>query len=116
MYLVELFSEECLLNVFLVFTDIFSPLVTNPAAVIFTGMTKVMFHIPWISNTQLLYFNFFSDNFCIIFLSNGIATAISKQILSSLLLITLSGLFSRTSLSVCLYSLIPLHLYTHVLF
>jgi hypothetical protein len=48
-----------------------------------------------------LYFNFFSDSFCITFLSDGIATSINKQILSFMFLIIMSGLFARTSLSVC---------------
>jgi hypothetical protein len=45
-----------------------------------------------------LYFNFFSDSSFITFLSDGIATSISKQILSFLFLIIMSGLFARTSL------------------
>jgi hypothetical protein len=66
-----------------------------------TCMTKhFMFHIRRISILKLLYFNFFSDSFCITFLSDGIATSISKQILSFLFLIIMSGLFARTSLSV----------------
>jgi hypothetical protein len=47
-----------------------------------------------------LYFNFFSDS-CITFLSDGIATSISKQMLSFMFLIIMSALFTRTSLSVC---------------
>jgi hypothetical protein len=48
-----------------------------------TGMTKhFMFHIRWIYILKFLYFNFFSDSFCIIFLSDYIATSISKKILS----------------------------------
>jgi hypothetical protein len=47
-----------------------------------TGMTKYfMFHIRWISILKFLYFNSFSDSFCITFLSDDIATSISKQIL-----------------------------------
>jgi hypothetical protein len=50
-----------------------------------TGMTKYfMFHIRWISMLKFLYFHFFSGSFCITFLSDGIATSISKQILSFL--------------------------------
>jgi hypothetical protein len=68
-----------------------------------TGMTKYfMFHIHWISILTFLYFNLFSDSFCITFLSDGIATSISKQILSVMFLIIMSGLFARTSLSVCI--------------
>jgi hypothetical protein len=53
-----------------------------------TGMTKhFMFHILWISILRFLYFNFFSAYFCIIFLPNGIATSINKQVLSFLFLI-----------------------------
>jgi hypothetical protein len=59
-------------------------------ALMITGMTKhFMFHIHWISILKRLYFNFFSDAFCIKFLSDGIATSISKQILSLLLLLLL---------------------------
>jgi hypothetical protein len=48
-----------------------------------TGMTKhFMFHIRWIYILKFLYFNFFSDSFCITFLSDGMATSISKQMLS----------------------------------
>jgi hypothetical protein len=60
-------------------------------APIITGMTKQMFHIRLISILKFLYFNFFSDSFCIAFLSDGIATFISKQTLP---------FFARTSLSV----------------
>jgi hypothetical protein len=64
------------------------------------GMTKhFMFHIRWIS--ILKFFLFFSDSFYITFLSDGIATSISKQILSFMFLIIMSGLFARTSLPVC---------------
>jgi hypothetical protein len=67
-----------------------------------TGMTKYfMFHIRWISTLKFLYFNFFLDS-CITFLSDGLATSISKQILSFLFLIIMSGLFARTSLSGCI--------------
>jgi hypothetical protein len=68
-----------------------------------TDMIKhFMFHIRWISILKFLCFNFFSDSFCITFLSDGIATSISKQILSFLFLIIMLGLFARTSLSVCI--------------
>jgi hypothetical protein len=93
------------LNAFLVlFPDIFfSPLVTIPVTPMITGMTKhFMFYIRWISVLKFLYFNFFSDSFCITFLSDGIDTSISKQTLSFLFLIIMSGLFARTSLSVCI--------------
>jgi hypothetical protein len=64
-----------------------------------TGMTKhFMFHILWISILRFLYFNFFSAYFCIIFLSDGIATSINKQVLSFLFLIIISGLFAKISL------------------
>jgi hypothetical protein len=67
-----------------------------------TGMTKhFMFHIRWISILKFLYFNLFSDSYCITFLSDGIATSVSKQMLSLLFLIIMPGLFARTSLSVC---------------
>jgi hypothetical protein len=74
------------------FPYIFSPLVTIPVAPMIAGMTKhFMFHIRWISILKFLYFNFFSDS-CITFLSDGIATSVSKQILSFLffIIITLS--------------------------
>jgi hypothetical protein len=72
-------------------------------APVITGTTKhFMFHIRWIFILKFLYFNFFSDSFCIAFISDGIATSISKQILSLMFLIIVSGLFARTSLSVCI--------------
>jgi hypothetical protein len=84
------------------FQIFFRPLVTIPVAPVITSTKKhFMFHIRWISILQFLYFNFFSDSFCITFPSDGIATSISKQILSFLFLIIMSGLFARTSLSVC---------------
>jgi hypothetical protein len=74
-------------------------------------MTKhFIFHICRISVLRFLYFNFFSDS-CTTFLCDGIAMSISKQILSFLFLIIMSDLFSRTSLSVCLYPLIPQYCY-----
>jgi hypothetical protein len=66
-------------------------------------MTKhFMFHISWISILKFLYFNLFSDSFCITFLSDSIATSISKQILSLLLLLLLSS-SSPSSLSSSYY-------------
>jgi hypothetical protein len=48
-----------------------------------TGMTKhFMFDISWTFILKFLYLNLFSDSFYITFLSDGIATSISKQILS----------------------------------
>jgi hypothetical protein len=64
------------------FPDFFGPLVTIPMAPMITGMTKhFMFHIHRISIIKFLYFNFFSNS-CIAFLSDGIATSISKHYLS----------------------------------
>jgi hypothetical protein len=52
-----------------------------------TGMTKYfMFHISWISIPKFFYFNLFSDSFCFTFLSNGIGTSVSKQILFIIIL------------------------------
>jgi hypothetical protein len=63
------------------FKIFFSPLVTISEAPMITGVTKhFMFHIRWISILKFLYFNFFLDSFSIAFLSDGIATSISKQI------------------------------------
>jgi hypothetical protein len=57
-------------------------------APVITGMTKhFIFHIRWISILEFLYFNFFSDSFCIIFLSDGITTSNRKLILSFMFLI-----------------------------
>jgi hypothetical protein len=79
-----------------------SSLVTISVALMISDMTKqFMFHMRWISILKLLYFNLFSDSFCITFLSDGIATSISKQTLSFLFFIIMSGLFTRTSLLVC---------------
>jgi len=52
----------------------------------------------------------FPASFCIMFLSDGIATSISKRF-QSLLLIFMSGLFARISVSVCLCPLVPSHCY-----
>jgi hypothetical protein len=69
-------------------------------ASVISGRTKhFIFQIHWISIIRCLYFNLFSA-FCITFLSDGIPTSISKQILS-LFLTIMWGLFARTSLSVC---------------
>jgi hypothetical protein len=60
-------------------------LLTISVAPMITGMTNhFMFHILWISILRFLYFNFFSASFCITFLSDGIATSINKQVVSSL--------------------------------
>jgi hypothetical protein len=71
-----------------------------------------MFHIRWISILKFLYFNFFSDS-CITFLSDGIATSISKQLLSFLFLI-----LCRAYLPEPPYQFVPLDstvlLYLHV--
>ena len=80
----------------------FKLLVTIPVAPIITGTTvHLRFHIRCISIHKLLYFNFFSASFCTTFLSAGIATSISVHVFSFLFLITISGLFAVTSLSVC---------------
>jgi hypothetical protein len=52
------------------------------------------FHVPHSLNSILkfLYSNLFLDSFCITFLSNGIATSVSKQILFFLFLIIVSVL------------------------
>jgi hypothetical protein len=72
------------------FPDFFNPLVTIPVAPMITGMTiHFMFHIRWISILKFLYFNFFSDSFCTTFLSYGIATSISKKMLSFMFLIVM---------------------------
>jgi hypothetical protein len=66
---------------YIVFRYFFSPLVTIPVAPMITGMTKhFIFHIRLVSILTFLYFDFFSGSFCITFLSDGIATSISKQI------------------------------------
>jgi hypothetical protein len=39
-----------------------------------------MFHIRWISVLKFLYFNFFSDSFCITFLSDGIIIIIGVKL------------------------------------
>jgi hypothetical protein len=75
-----------------------------------TGMTKhFMFHIRWISVLKFLYFNLFSDSFCITILSDSIVTSFSKQILSFLFLIIMLGLH------ISLYPLIPQYCYIFML-
>jgi hypothetical protein len=83
-------------------------------APVITVMTKhFMFNIRWIYILKFLYFNFFSDSFCITFLSDGTATSISKRILSFMFFIIMSGLFARPP-----YQFVPLDftvlLYLHV--
>jgi hypothetical protein len=76
-------------------------LLTIPVAPMITAMTKhFMFHIHWISVLIFINYSFFSASFCTTFLSDGIDTSINKQVLSFLFLIIMSGLFSKTSLSV----------------
>jgi hypothetical protein len=80
----------------------FSPSVTIPLAPMITGMSKrFIFHFQWISILRFLYSSSFSASFCVILLSDGIATSISKQISSVLFPILMSGLLPITSLSVC---------------
>jgi hypothetical protein len=95
----------------------FSPLVTIPVAPKITGVTKhFMFHIRWISVLKFLYFNFFSDSFCITFLSDGIATSVSKQILSFLFLIIMSAYLPEPSYQfVSLDSIVLLYLHVDIL-
>jgi len=67
-------------------------------ALLIAGTTKrLVFHIPRIPVFGFLYFNFLAS-FYITFLSDDIATSISKQILSVLFLIIMPGLLARTSL------------------
>jgi hypothetical protein len=87
MFLVQLFfcreSIECFPGI--VSRCLFSPLVTITVVPRFTGMTKhFIFHIRRFSILIFLYFNIFLVSFCTAFLSDGIATSISKQILSFL--------------------------------
>jgi hypothetical protein len=80
------------------FPDIFNPSVTIPTAPMITGMTRhFIFNICWISILRFLYFNFSSVSFCIKFLPDGIATSVSKQILSFLFSIIMSALSARIS-------------------
>ena len=76
--------------------------VTIPVAPIITGtIVHFRFHIRCISIHKLLYFIFFSASFCTTFLSAGIVTSISADVISFLFLIVMCGLFAVTSLSVC---------------
>jgi hypothetical protein len=85
---------ECFPDV--VFRYFFSPLVTIPVAPKITGMTKHPHSLNfWL---KFLYFNLFSDSFCIPI--RWYCYIISKQILSFMFLIIMSGLFARNSLSV----------------
>jgi hypothetical protein len=103
MFLVRLFfCRESIEFSWYCFQIFFSLLLTIPVARMITGMTKhFMFHILWISILTCSYFYFFSVSFCITLVSGGIVTFVSKQILYFLFLIIMSGLFARTSLSVC---------------
>jgi hypothetical protein len=82
---------------------------------VFTGMTNhFIFHIRWICIFRLLYFNLFSASFCVIFLSDDIATSTGKQIWSVLFFNYYVWPISQ-NLSLCC---VPLHstalLYLHV--
>jgi hypothetical protein len=93
------------------FQIFFSHLVTIPVVPMIIGMTKhFMFHIRWISILKFLYFHLFSKPFHITFLSDGI----SKQILSFLFLIIMSGLFERTYQFVSLDSTVLLYLHVYM--
>jgi hypothetical protein len=73
-----------------------------------TAMTRnFIVHIRRFSVFKSLCFNF-SGSFCIIFLSDDIATSVSKQMISVLLLSIMSALLDRTCLSVCLSVCTPL--------
>lgn len=81
-----------------------SLLIRNPVAPMITGVIKHwIFHIRWIFILKCLYFNLFSDSFCITFLSGDIATSISKQRLAFLFLLIVFGL--------SFYHLIPQYCY-----
>ena len=63
---------------------------------------------PYISSSTFVvsvhinsYINFFSSSFFVTFPSAGVVTSISIYISSFLFLVTTSGLFAATSLSVC---------------
>lgn len=103
------FFVKNLLNAFLVLLpDIFSTLVTIPVAPTTTGMTQhFIFHSFWVSLQKFLYFNFVSVS-SIAFQPKGIVTSINMQILLFLLLLIMTGLLARTSLSVPLDSTILL--------
>jgi hypothetical protein len=97
-----LFFVANLFSAFLVlFPDIYSPLVTVPGAPMIAGMKK---HFPvhscWFSILWFLYYKTFSVSFFITLLSESISKFFSKQILSVLFLITMSGLLAETYLFV----------------
>jgi hypothetical protein len=63
------------------FTDFFNSLVAISVAPLIAGMAKhFIFYVHWISILRILYFNLFSASFCIAFLSDGIATSVSKKL------------------------------------
>jgi hypothetical protein len=51
---------------------------------------RFIFHILSVSTLNFLYFNFFLASFSVTFLSDGIATSISEQMLPVVLLIMIS--------------------------
>jgi hypothetical protein len=81
----------------------FKSFVTILVAPIITGIrVHFMFHIHCISIHKLLYFSFFPASFYVTFLSAGIAICISTYVFSFMSLIIISGLFSITSVFVCI--------------
>jgi hypothetical protein len=50
---------------------------------------------------KFVHFNLFSASLCVIFLSDGSDNSVSVQVFCLFFLVIISGLFAKTSLSVC---------------
>ena len=79
------------------------PSLISPSAPTITGTVSVLIpHILAVSTSRSLYFESFSMTFVEVFLLDGTDTSISLQHQLAWSLITISGLFADSSLSVCI--------------
>ena len=85
------------------------PSLRSPSAPTITGTVSVLIpHIPMVSISRSLYFESFSMTFVEVFQSDGTDTSVSLQHRLAWSLITISGLFADSSLSVLLLLLLLL--------
>ena len=98
----EIFCSSCILMLPGVCCIYFSnPFFTSPRALLTTGIVVAFIpHFLSISISRSLYFDSFSVTLFEVFFSVGIDISISRQLFSSLFLITMSGLLAFISRSV----------------
>ena len=78
------------------------PLISSSAPTISGAVSVLIAHILVVSISRSLYFESFSKTFVEVFLSDGTDTSVSLQHRLAWSLITISGLFADSSLSVCI--------------